>query len=93
MLARDLEQWLKEYRVYLNSADALVAALKWWMTFENRDQKRASSGWDVYFAHIESVSTQIFPFLEREIRMKCIQPLEVDLQYSITNILETLRLI
>ena len=84
MLARDLERWLTEYRTYLNSADALVAALKWWKTFENRDQKRGTSGWDIYFAHIESVSTQIFPLLESQIQTKCVQPLEVDLTYSIT---------
>ena len=84
MLARDLERWLTEYRAYLNSADALVAALKWWKTFENRDQKHMNSGWDTYFAHIESVSTLIFPILERAIQTKCIQPLEVDPSHSIT---------
>ena len=79
VLARDLERWLKEYRIYLNGADALVAALKWWMTFENRDQKKGNSSWDIYFGHIESVSTQIFPVLEGTILTKCIQPLEVAL--------------
>jgi hypothetical protein len=77
VLARDLERWLKEYRVYLNGADALVGALKGWLTFENRDPKKASPPWDIYFAHIESVSGQIFPILEATILTKCIQPLEV----------------
>jgi hypothetical protein len=90
VLARDLERWLTEYRTYLNSADTLVAALKLWKTFENRDQKRLTSAWDVFFAHIESVSTQIFPLLEREIQTKCIQPLEVDHGRSIPYYLETL---
>ena len=77
VLARDLERWLKEYRIYLNGADALVGVLKEWLTFENRDSKKASSPWDIYFSHIESVSAQIFPILEATILTKCIQPLEV----------------
>jgi hypothetical protein len=75
VLARDLEGWIKDYRTYLNSADALIAALKGWATFEN--QQAPNPSWNVFFVHIENVSTQIFPFLEGSIRKKCIQPLEV----------------
>lgn len=70
----------------------MVAALKWWKTFENRDQKKQNSQWDIYFSHIESVSTQIFPFLEGEILTKCIQPLEVDPFVSLL-ILEIIRFV
>jgi len=77
VLARDLDRWIKDYRSYLNGADALVGALKWWLTFENPNPKRQSKTWDAYFAHIEKVSSQIFPYLEHQIVLKCIQPLEV----------------
>ena len=78
VLARDLELWLKEYRVYLNSADALVAAMKTWLTFEMRDKKKErTQAWDVFFSHVESVSSQIFPVLDRTVRTKCIDPLQV----------------
>ena len=77
VLVRDLERWCKEYRVYLNSADALIAALKAWMIFENRHPHNSNTSWDVFFSHIEDVSTKIFPILEKTIATKCIQPLEV----------------
>lgn len=77
VLARDLERWIKEYRAYLNGADALVGALKWWLVFENPNQKREITTWDAYFTHIENVSIKIFPFLEQQIVLKCVQPLEV----------------
>jgi hypothetical protein len=86
VFARDLERWCKEYRVYLNSADTLIAALKSWMTFENRYPHNSNTSWDVFFAHIEDVSTQIFPILEKTISTKCIQPLEVSKPIT-TNLL------
>jgi len=77
VLARDLDRWIKDYRAYLNGANALVGALKWWLLFENPNRKTESKTWDAYFAHIEKVSSQIFPYLEHQIVLKCIQPLEV----------------
>lgn len=77
VLARDFERWIKEYRAYLNGADSLVGALKWWLAFENPNRKRESTTWDAYFAHIERVCNQIFPYLEHQIVLKCVQPLEV----------------
>jgi hypothetical protein len=81
VLVRDLDRWVKEYRLYLNSADSLIGALKSWMTFETHTHKnfnpRNRSSWDIFFSHIESVSTQIFPILESTIRAKCIEPLQV----------------
>jgi hypothetical protein len=77
VLARDFERWIKEYRAYLNGADSLVGALKLWLVFENPKQKRQDTTWDAYFAHIEKVCNQIFPYLEHQIVLKCVQPLEV----------------
>jgi hypothetical protein len=77
VLARDFERWIKEYRAYLTGADSLVGALRLWLVFENPSQKRQSTTWDAYFTHIDKVCTQIFPYLEHQIVLKCVQPLEV----------------
>ena len=78
VLSRDLKLWIKEYRVYLNSADALIGALKSWLTFDSRDQAKLAPYWDLFFTQIEKASVHIFPLLESTIMTKCIEPLEVN---------------
>jgi hypothetical protein len=79
VLTRDLERWIKDYRIYLNSADTFMAAFKAWMTFETSTSRYEA--WDIFFAHIEKVSTKIFPVLENTIQLKCIQPLQVHIPF------------
>lgn len=81
VLARDLECWIVDYRAYLTRADSLIAALKAWMTCETKQSHPSYESWEVFFVHIESVSSQIFPVLQKSIQTKCIQPLQVLFQF------------
>jgi hypothetical protein len=80
VLARDMERWTKEYRVYLNSADNLISALKNWVAFDNilpRGFNLDYQMWNEFFIHMGNVSMKVFPVLEKTIHAKCVEPLEV----------------
>jgi hypothetical protein len=79
VLTRDLAQWLKDYREYLNGADVLIAGLKNWVTYEKTTKimDEDSLSWKEFCHHMATVSTSAFPFLEKTIQAKCIQSLEV----------------
>jgi len=80
VLTRDLEGWLKDYRVYLNSAENLIMALKLWITFEKPGSQLSEEdfrSWNAFFTHMTKVTTNAFPFLQKTVETKCIQALEV----------------